>query len=545
MGGDSEMNLSSTANGVVHVLRTSSEKLVEEPMPRKEEPGVMEHPVAPSSTSMEITTPSLYPLLYQVNTRILLRELTQSIGRKATFDDISDRALDRWAAQGFEWIWFLGVWQTGAAGRQVSLNQPEWQREFRALLPDLEEKDVSGSCFAITSYRVNSDFGGNPSLERLRDRLHRRGLRLLLDFVPNHTALDHPWINDHPEFYIHGTDEQRQREPHNYVRLETARGPEVLAYGRDPYFAGWPDTLQLNYAEPFLQHAMQSELIKVSEMCDGVRCDMAMLILPDVFQRTWGVRPAAFWPGAIESVRSKENDFLFMAEVYWDLEWTLQQQGFDYTYDKKLYDRLIHGPAAQVREHLRADREFQRHSVRFLENHDEPRAASVFSHDQHKAAAVIAFMIPGLRFFHDGQFEGRLKKLSVHLGRRPEEAVDSTIFQFYDHLLSCVDRPETRDGDWRLLDSRPAWQGNWTWECFLGFCWAKGKDRLLIAVNYAPNQSQCYLQVPFENLRGQSITLVDLIGPAEYTRDRAQLCSEGLFLDMPPWGYHIFKIITN
>ncbi len=484
----------------------------------------------------------LYPSLYQINTRILLGELSAQLKRSATFDDIPDSYLDRLAEQGFDWIWFLGVWQTGEAGRRVSREQPDWVAEFRDALPDLRQQDITGSCFAITNYEVNTDFGGNAALARIRERLRRRGLKLLLDFVPNHTAPDHPWVRTHPEFYVHGTEEQLKREPQNYIRTDKST---VLAYGRDPYFAGWPDTLQLNYAEPALQRAMRQELGKVAERCDGVRCDMAMLILPEVFQRTWGMRPEPFWPGTIQSIQASKPGFIFMAEVYWDLEWALQQQGFNYTYDKRLYDRLREGHARPVRDHLRADLDFQRKSVRFLENHDEPRAAATFSPVVHRAAAIVTFLCPGLRFFHDGQFEGRKKKLSVHLGRRPDEVADSSLQEFYSHLLACIHRPETRDGDWRLLDCAPAWDGNWTWDCFISSSWSEaGEDRLISVVNYAPNQSQCYLRLPFDDIAGRSVKFEDLMGHAVYVRNGDRLRSEGLYLDLPPWGYHVFRVTS-
>jgi alpha amylase-like protein len=484
----------------------------------------------------------LFPSLYQINTRILLGELSARLKRSATFDDIPDTYLDRLAEQGFDWIWFLGVWQTGEAGRQVSRQQPDWMAEFRDVLPDLRQQDITGSCFAITNYEVNTDFGGNAGLARVRERLQRRGLKLLLDFVPNHTAPDHPWVRTHPEFYVRGSEEQLKREPQNYIRTDKST---VLAYGRDPYFAGWPDTLQLNYAEPALQQAMRQELGKVAERCDGVRCDMAMLILPDVFERTWGMRPEPFWQGAIQSIQASKPDFIFMAEVYWDLEWTLQQQGFNYTYDKRLYDRLREGHARPVRDHLRADPDFQRKSVRFLENHDEPRAAATFSPAVHRAAAIVTFLCPGLRFFHDGEFEGRKKKLPVHLGRRPDEVSDASLQEFYSHLLACVHRPETRDGAWRLLDCAPGWDGNWTWDCFISSSWSRqGGDRLISVVNYAPNQSQCYLQLPFDDIAGDSVKFTDLMGTAVYVRGGDQLRSEGLYLDLPPWGYHVFKVAS-
>ena len=231
-----------------------------------------------------------------------------------------------------------------------------------------------------------------------------------------------------------------------------------------------------------------------------------------------------------------------MAEVYWDLEWTLQQQGFDYTYDKRLYDRLREGHARAVRDHFRADMDFQRRSARFLENHDEPRAAAVFPLDQHRAAAVLTFLCPGLRFFHDGQFEGRTVKLSVHLGRRPAEPVDPVLREFYEELLACISIPAVRNGAWSLLECTPAWEGNWTSDCFICFAWDRSpRERLVVAVNYGPNQSQCYLHLPFGDLAGRSVLFEDLMTQEAFERDGRDLAERGLYLDVPGWGYHVFR----
>ena len=280
---------------------------------------------------------------------------------------------------GFDWVWFLSVWQTGLAGQRVSRSNPEWRKEFEETLPDLREEDIAGSGFAITGYTVHQHLGGDAALARLRERLRKRGLRLMLDFVPNHTGLDHPWVEDHPEYYIPGTEQDLARAPKNYTWVKRQQGDLLLAHGRDPYFPGWPDTLQLNYGNPATQEAMIGELVKIAGQCDGVRCDMAMLVLPEVFERTWGIQAQPFWPKATQRVRERVPDFCFMAEVYWDLEWTLQQQGFDYTYDKRLYDRLREGHARPVREHFHAGLDYQNKLARFLENHDEPRAAATFS----------------------------------------------------------------------------------------------------------------------------------------------------------------------
>ena len=249
--------------------------------------------------------PPRYPSLYQINTRVWLTELARTLGRTATLDDIPDAALDRFAAQGFDWIWFLSVWQTGPAAQAISRANPQWRREFEETLPDLNDGDIAGSGFAIQNYIVHRDLGGDAALARVRQRLKKRGLKLMLDFVPNHMAPDHPWIDEHPDFFIKGSEADMARAPQNYCRVQTKNGSLLLALGRDPYFEGWPDTLQLNYGNPKLQAAMIGELERIAGQCDGVRCDMAMLLLPDVFESTWGIRAELFWPKATESVRRK------------------------------------------------------------------------------------------------------------------------------------------------------------------------------------------------------------------------------------------------
>jgi hypothetical protein len=495
-------------------------------------------------------TQPLHPSLYQINTRLTLTALGRSLGRPATLDDLSDAVLDQAAERGFDWVWMLGVWQTSPGSRRVAQTSPGWGRaEYQQLVPDLTDADVCGSPFAIRSYTAHTDFGGDEALARLRARLARRGLRLLLDFVPNHVGLDHPWTQAQPAYFVQGTEADLARQPQNYLRLDSGA---ILAYGRDPYFDGWTDTLQLNYRHAGLRRARADELLAVAERCDGVRCDMAMLILPDVIQRTWGERsrPAdgsapvdePFWPGAVAAVKERRPGFVFMAEVYWDLEWVLQQQGFDYTYDKRLYDRLRGDAVEPVRQHLWAGPEFQRRSVRFLENHDEPRAASVFPFERHQAAAVAAFFVPGLRFFHQGQFEGRRHHVPMQVSRAPVEADDPAVQAFYALLLGCLKRPEVRGGAWRLLGCAPAWDGNPTWQRFLAYAWRLGDERTLACVNYGPSQGQCYVRLDEPELRGRKWLLQDRLGPARYERAGDDLSGRGLYLDLPAWGRHVFAL---
>ena len=270
-------------------------------------------------------------------------------------------------------------------------------------------------------YIVDPHLGGPRALAIARKELAKRGLRLILDFVPNHVAPDHPWVSQHPEFFIQGTSDDLRADPTSYTEI----GGTVFACGRDPFFPAWPDVLQLNAFQSGLRAGVVKTLSDIAGQCDGVRCDMSMLEINVIFERTWGGRagqkPATeYWAEVILAIKKAQPDFLFIAEAYWDLEWELQQQGFDFCYDKKLYDRLEHDDAESVRLHFCGDVAYQQKLLRFLENHDEPRAAATFSPAKEKAAAVTTYTLPGARLFHEGQLEGRKVRLPVFLGRRPK-----------------------------------------------------------------------------------------------------------------------------
>jgi glycosidase len=419
---------------------------------------------------------------------------------------VPDALLDRIAALGFEWVYLLGVWQTGAAGRRVSRTHEAMRAGYPHDLPDWSDEDVCGSPFAITEYRVHGDFGGDEALATLRQRMRRKGLRVILDFVPNHTAIDHPWTSTHPARFIPG------------------------AHGGDGG-GSWVDTLQLDYRNAELITAMIAELERIATKCDGIRADMAMLVHPQVFERNWGGKALDLWTRAIPQVKSRHPSFLFIAEAYY-LHWELQQQGFDFTYDKVLYDRLVARDATAVRLHLAADHSFQKKLVRFLENHDEPRAARSFPSEVHRAAAVIAFFAPGLAFLHEGQLEGRRYHANIHLARRPEESVDAELAEFYERLIPLF---ELAEDDFWLCDPRPAWEGNPTHERFVLF----RRGAMLIAVNFGPTRGQCYVIVSGYS---KEVVLDDRLEGARYLRNGEELATRGLFLDMPAWGHHVFVI---
>lgn len=393
-----------------------------------------------------------FPLVYEINARVWLRELSQKRGAPISLADVPETEFQKWKQHRFDAIWLMGVWKPSAKGREVALqHRGLWQAYARAL-PDWTADDVACSPYCVAEYVVSDDLGGESALQKFRDRLRANGMALILDFVPNHVALDHPWLSLRPDYFI-AAPRSLAAQSEDYYSPD---GERYFACGKDPYFPAWTDTLQLNYANPDLRKAMIQILRTLAEKCDGARCDMAMLALKSVFNRTWqwlaGEMTDEFWTEAIAQTKAINPDFLFIAEAYWDTEWTLQQMGFDFTYDKTLYDRLRRRDIFGVKGHLSANWEFQRKMVCFSENHDEERAVVAFGANA-RAVMLLILTMPGMRLLHQGQLEGYSRRLPVQLLRRYDEAGDERIGQFYQRLSHALRNPAITCGNFELLNT--------------------------------------------------------------------------------------------
>lgn len=486
-----------------------------------------------------------HPLLYEINTRCWLRDLSEHHQRLVTLANVPDEEFNTWQRLGFSHIWLMGVWTTGPRAREIALNVPDLRCAYDEVLPRWSEEDVAGSPYSIADYSVPEVLGGEAGLRQFRSKLKVHGLKLILDFVPNHLGVDHPWVGARSELFV-----QSEKEVEGTFEVETAKGKRWIAHGKDPYFAGWTDTAQVDYRRPGARAAMQELLLSVSAKCDGVRSDMAMLLLNEVMARTWAHLPSPeprlaseFWSDAIPVVKAAQPGFVFMAEVYWGLEGKLQSLGFDYTYDKALYDDLIwrHHAEAQ-RKLLTHPTEYVERSVHFLENHDEHRAAEKFSPAENRAAALAILGLPGLRFLHEGQLTGARLKLPVQLRRRPTEARNDEVFTAYEKLLLTLKETAVGQGTWRLLAPRAAWEGNSTAQDFLVIEWqAQAPAFDLVVVNLAAHRSQCYVTLNVSELSEHHWTMYDLLGTERYERVGSDIAQQGLYLDLPPHGAQVFQ----
>jgi hypothetical protein len=428
----------------------------------------------------------------------------------------------------------MGVWERSPKAREIALHHESFQEKFRRALPDFQPDDVVGSPFSVRRYRVDDRLGGPEGLASVRRRLAERGTQLVLDFVPNHVAPDHDWMVEAPEIFIPGSLHDHLERGEDFFVLHG----EVFAHGRDPYFPPWTDTVQINAFAPKARSLQAEALLEIAEQCDGVRCDMAMLMTSDVFARTWGERagaplPDEYWEHLTRHVKKRYPAFVFIGEVYWDMEWELQQQGFDYCYDKRLYDRVAHDSAESIRAHLTADLSYQNKLIRFIENHDEPRACVAMGPDRSRAAALLVATLPGAKLIHEGQMQGHRIEVPVQLGRRPYEPDDPSMVGVYRELMDATSGSNLCRGEWRLLETGA------TISNLIVSRWKLDAELHVILVNFGPTPIRETVRISGNSTYGLKTEWK--LRDSE-VRKKDEPGSSEIVLSMDPWAGRILRV---
>jgi hypothetical protein len=485
--------------------------------------------------------------IYEINTWVWLHELSTQFGQAITLANVPDEAVDAVVKPGIDYVWMMGVWQRSEYGRQIGL---KWKHEYETALPDLTDDDVIGSAYAIGDYRVADAIGGREGLAAFHAQLQKHNIKLLLDYVPNHVATDHAWVTDHPDYIVQGKDGDLKARVSDFFAAQDKDGnAHVYAHGRDPFFPGWSDTAQLNVFNPDLRVATGNVLLDIASQCDGVRCDMAMLLMNDIFSATWkgyvGAAPEKdYWVEIISKVKTQFPDFIFIAEVYWNKEYDLLVQGFDFCYDKVFYDRMIASDVQKLRQHLIAELAYQQRLLRFIENHDEPRAYETLGSLRSYPAATLLCTLPGGTLLHDGQFVGRRVKLPVQIRRAPEERRHPQLEEHYTALLAETCSPVYLKGNFYLFTVNPPAANNVTYLNIIAYGWwnEQAGDYRLIVVNLTEFRSQGRVDLsPWAWLKNKRWSLYNVLDGEEFARHGGSMTKDGLYIDLDPYESFVFR----
>ncbi|MFX0085214.1 MAG: alpha-amylase family glycosyl hydrolase [Candidatus Hodarchaeota archaeon] len=489
--------------------------------------------------------------LYEINTRVWLYNLEKEFDEEITILKIPDSIWWNLKEKGFDWIWLMGVWKHSQLSIEDLKRHLGLLREIDDAFPNWKPEDVIGSPYSIIEYTLNPKLGKPNDLIQIKRKLNQIGIKLMLDFIPNHFGNASHLVRTNPELFVSSIKKPTTNSD-LFTNIETEKGPYWVAYGKDPYFPPWDDTFQLNYFNLETRKLMMEILLEITDKCDGIRCDMAMLCLNEVIANTWGwflsqkSPETEFWKEAIEKVQEVDPKFYFLAEVYWDLGWQLQQLGFNYTYDKRLYDRLKNESSKEIREHLQADLEFQKHCVRFIENHDEIRVIKVFGRAKSMAAAIIMGTTPGMSLYHQGQLEGFKLKIPVQLRQKKVEHQDEEIKSHYCKLLEFTNQDVFRRGQWRLLNITEAGEKNLSWQNLLAWQWDSNKiEKIsLIIVNYASIRSIgiIFPLIPEAIKNKESLIFKDIMENRIFIKNTDDLTHLGLYVDLQPYKSHLLIV---
>ncbi|MBD3271066.1 MAG: hypothetical protein GF384_00845 [Elusimicrobia bacterium] len=513
--------------------------------------------------------PTSVHMIYEINTRSWeAKKKTDGTVKLRCFDRVSSAELKKIKNLGFDTIWLMGIWEISKKAREIS----RWYAD-----------DFYGSPYAIPEYRVNNEIGGEEQFIDFVTRAHKLGLKILVDFVPNHMAVDSRWINEHPEFFVSFPLSHYDSQLEDKKLLEKYPGfyptysdsfPEhgrrsrkriMVAYGKDPNFFPWIDTAQLDYTNPRLRMVMINLLKYWSKIVDGVRCDTVMLVLRDQIKNQWHphipwdyfnrIFPEEFWLEAIYETRRINPRFSFVAETYWNKESYLQSLGFDLTYDKNIYDLLASavngGDVWNFQQYMRfVTTEYLTKSVHFLENHDEERAMNVFGHEGQKAAATCIMTIPGTPLIHNGQMEGKKERLPVQrIIPKMIEHPDHVLKDFYAQILKLGKHEVFRKGSFYIL--------NTTNSNIFSFFRRWNNETMLVTINLTCHMQTASLHLPLNELKfdaHKKYHFTDLYYPLKskqvrtrpevkkkYIYHGSQIIDYGLYVELGPFDSHIFQ----
>jgi Alpha amylase, catalytic domain len=376
--------------------------------------------------------------LYQIHTRDFLFKISPT----AKLKDVPVGFWQDLKLKGINQIYLLGVWSVCDFAHNLAK---------KSYITTASQTTV-GSCFSIDDYTIDPIIATEQEFLDFKKMINGLEMNLVLDFIPNHFGCSTPLLDSNPEVFLKTTQPDLDSQfwfDHNGIKF---------LYGKDPNFGSWHDTVQVDYSNPKTHAFMKQKLEYIATMCDGVRCDMSMLVESEIFQRTWSnllqreLPPySSFWQTVIPKIKNLYPNFIFIAEVYWEMEKQMIGSGFDYVYNKSFLDYLIHQDYAKLQANLRyfnVD-----HCVYFLENHDENRSASTLEKSKISLCVVLLCFLGGIQFFYDQQWQGQSVRNPIQILESQTTQTNLKIELLYKNLLEYTQQSVFEIGKTKIMDT--------------------------------------------------------------------------------------------
>lgn len=468
--------------------------------------------------------------LLEISTRPYLYYLSQKY--KSPIKKLSlipMEELDFFQNLGFNMIWFMGVWNNGTEGRKFDLNDESRIKHYNQHLPNWSKDDVIGSPYSIYSYDPSPEIGNLEDLKWLKNELNKRSIKLILDFVPNHSSMDAPEIKSHPEYYIRKgrlkskikLTEEDNKYIYNGKKIEKI--PKEEKYDKNGFAYGrglgvkhpWKDVRQYDYSNKELWKFQLNNLKKIAQCCDGIRCDVAWLMISDIFKRcfkTMNDTKEEFWTFAISEIRKIYPNIIFIAEVFgkkWISDFLLQC-GFNFVYDIEPYDilNLIKDNNININEFIERNKNIEKdylfNTVHFSENHDLITIIEKLEENVNKAnllTAIVCFL-PGIKMFNYGQIFGWKDTLCVQLRRILSYEINNEVFNFYTKVIKILNLDVVKKGKFRISLNQH----------LINIKWYNDKEILIGYFNYNEHSNKGKLVIDgIDEIKNKKFEVKDLI----------------------------------
>lgn len=466
--------------------------------------------------------------------------------------DIPDTEFNDWQSMGFNWIWLCGAWQIGENIIHHDLTDKILLDRYKEILPDWTEEDVVGYPLCIYKYSVNPRLGTVDDLIWFRKELSIRGIKLMLDFVPNDTAIDAPEMSSHPDFYIRSLIKPRNDKFDSSRFMEKNNG---VAYGAGKWMPPIRFTAQLNFFRNDVREYQINRMVQVSDLCDGFRIHLAQYLINANFAEYWTQElftPQSpnyvdvdfknpqneFWLNAITRIRNQNPNFVLIAESYgYENQASLLNSGFNYVYEKELLDKLVFSDVNGFRNMIFNNKFItSKKMVHFVENHDEVRVLHRFWKNEKMACAGSAALLtlPGIRLFYFHQWLGYMNQVDVNLRRCFKPSTNATIAQFYKRLFRILDTNAIRYGNWYPLVVHNS-------ESIIAWKWIKDDQHILVTVNINNVKSGGWIICDDVPENQKEVQFRELITHTIFMRNPNEMKSKGLNVILDEYQTQIFE----